>query len=393
MILSQIIPQRRSIALDVFEHGFFNCNPSIVKSDYGYISIVKGINYDREAIYRECDWSSIDKQQRILIRHRIVYLDNDLQILSVADLEIPEVSANPPFYVDIEDIRLFYFQNRLMAMGTYLRHKGVSVGQRWIMTDQTWRVFIAKLDGNKLIDLQIFDSLVGEKWEKNWIPCVRSSTELSLIANINTGARIDIVRGSGNRTSIRQSGETRDFHWRGGWSGSSCLVACAEGYLGVVHCNLSQPPQVYRHMFILVDRHLNIRRRSRDFSFKGLPIEFCCGLVVDEDEDTAMIAYSQFDRSALLAELRLSDIKELLEFEVAEGTSIREVGCQHTVPLSLALECLAEHEKHIWRLIDELLAAQAQSDALSRRIAETEASRCSRAADPLSASTHDGSKE
>ena len=357
----------RQGSLDVFSDGLFSCNPSIVETDRGYIALVQGVNYDREAIYYKCDWQAVDRRCRLSSKHKFVYMDHDFSIVAIFDLDTSAIVVDPPHTVSIEDLRLFYLGTKMMVMGTHIKRKEVLVGPRWIVADQTYRIFTAAIEVNQLTDVKLFDSPANVQLEKNWMPCVSSEVELSLITNINTGARINI-RISEQKMVASRYGNANDFLWEGGWSGSSCLVPYCGGYIGIVHRATVRPPLEYRHMYILTDRSLKIVKRSTPFSFGGFPIEFCCGLVVNEGDNVAVISYSTFDKTANFIKMSLSDIALILTVDVNEQNPINDIVFDHTIDLSAALKCLAGHEEQIWQLMDELVAAQSRTDMLANKV-------------------------
>lgn len=363
MILLKHIRLKASANLDVFAPGRFSMNPSIVKAENGYICAIAGINWDRQAIYYSGDWRATEMTRPISYKYKLLQLDIEFNVISAVDLATGEaVDVAPPYTVDIQDLRLFYLGPTLMAMGTFNQRKGIQTGRRWIITDQTNRVFLARVDSHRLTNLTVFESPVGAKSEKNWIPCPRSAASLSLICNINTGARMDLEYNDGWR--IAMVGEKPAFAWNSGWSGSSCLVPYRDGYMAIVHSSAKGLPELYRHMFIITDAEKRIIRRSEPFSFDGMPIEFCCGLAIDEPRDSAVISIGRFDRTAHLLEFALTDISRLASIEVDDRESIGGVRFACDGRDADAAKCLAGYEGTIWTLGVELVEAQLLIDRL-----------------------------
>lgn len=363
MILSTHLKEKKRASLDVFPAGQFSLNPSIIRSGDGYICVVGGVNYDREKIYYNCDWQANDRRVPISCRYKILWLNLDFHIIRALDLDTGMNMTDPSDIRYIEDLRLFYLGNNLMAIGSYLNNKYRVSSRRWVLVEQTYRAVVARIETNRLTNSHIFDSPTGNKREKNWIPCVQSPSLLTLITNINTGSQINVQYGQ-NTIITMQIGAADDFVWRDGWSGSSGFVPYRNGYLAIVH-RASARPLLYKHMFIFADRNLSVIRRSDIFSFDGICIEFCCGLSIDEDNDRIVVSYGQFDKAAVVVEFALSDVERMINLDVSADTGLRDVNFEHDIPLSQARRCVIEHEDLIWDLISELAEAQARIDALS----------------------------
>ena len=364
MILTKDITSRKAISLGVSGDGFLWGNPSIIQCDSGYICLVKGINYDREKIYYSGDWQAINTTEQIQSKYALLTLDRDLHITSSSNLDTSSITTDAGCAINVEDLRLFWLDKRLMVMGSVLKWMFVSCGARWVIKHDTWRVFIAEIDSNALTNPHTLESPTGAQFERNWIPCVRSATTFSLITNVNTGARLEVIADHGQiRTSI--VGSYGSFAWKDGWSGSTCLVPYLDGYISIVHRRTASPPYVYRHMLLMFDSELRIKKRSDAFSFNELPVEFCCGLVVDQQGNSAIIAYSEFDKSQVIIELPLSDLTNLLIFPVDDCNPISHVKVDQNVPHTEAVRLIRGHAATIWKVLDELTIAHEKIHDLS----------------------------
>jgi hypothetical protein len=355
LILTKDVSLRRYIALQVPIEGFFWTNPSVVRTRLGYACAVKGVNYDRESIYYSGDWQALDPDERLAVKNVILTFDRDFNTTSMVHLDTSAVSENQSNTV--EDIRLFHLDNKLMAIGTFQKYIQVRSGNRWISNIDAWRVFIAEVGDARLVNAIVLDSPVGAKIEKNWIPCVRSSADVELIANVNTGARMALSYEQDGWVSRPISG-MEDFRWTDGWSGSSCVAPYSGGGVCIIHRRTRGMPYLYKHMVLVLDGNMNAVRRSQAFSFEGSAIEFCCGLDIDETTDAAIVTYGRFDKVAILIELSLADMLALADLPVNRCLPLSGVAVEHNIEQAEAVKVIGGHERTIWRLLDELAIAQ-----------------------------------
>jgi len=66
----------------------------------------------------------------------------------------------------------------------------------------------------------------------------------------------------------------------------------------IVHLVSYEKPRYYYHMLVVFDDQLNLLRYSAPFKFEGECIEYCIGLIVEEDR--VIIPYSTMDRTTKL---------------------------------------------------------------------------------------------
>jgi hypothetical protein len=363
VILTKDVPVRRNVVLQVPIEGFFWTNPSVVRTESGYICSVKGVNYDREEVYYSGDWKALNSREPLTVKNVILHLDRDFNTTSLAPLDTSAVCENKRSNT-VEDIRLFFMGDKLMAGGTLHKYALFPCGARWLSKIDAWRCFVAEVNNNCLVNDVVLNSVVEAKIEKNWVPWVHSPSELSLIANVSTGARMRLSDEQGRLVS-RVISPAESFRWTDGWSGSSCVVPYSGGGVCIVHRRTTNMPYLYKHMLLVFDASMNVVRRSNVFSLEGVPVEFCCGLDVDESTDSAIIAYGRFDKSAVLIELSLANMLALVELPVDRSQSLSEVGVEESIPFSEAVKVILGHEGTIWGLLDELVIAQQRIDALS----------------------------
>jgi len=354
MQLNVSIAIRKRTQVDAFGPNVFSMNPSIVRSDAGYICCVRGVNYDREAIWYSSDWQATNRKEPIRSRNVIVLLDRDLHALSQYDLDVSQITSDPRGRSDVQDIRLMAHCGDVLAIGTAVERDFEWSGHRWTGGLGMRRMFVATLQGTRLENPVIIDSPCGAAWEKNWVP-VSQGQELALIANIHTGAKLigsPII-------GFQLKDQAASYAWTGGWSGSSPFVQFEQNYIGVLH-RKDGFPEIYTHMFCLLDHNLRPMLRSVPFSFENKYIEFCCGITLNEAGDGVIIAYGVNDKAAVVVELGTSDVLRMLTIEVVRPSDLLQVKGNSSIAYEDLLKCVEGHTNTTRRVLREL------NDCLSR---------------------------
>jgi len=215
-------------------------------------------------------------------------------------------------------------------------------------------MFVATLRSTRLENPVIIESPCGAAWEKNWVP-VSQGQELALIANIHTSAKL-----TGSPTKgFQLKDQAASYAWKGGWSGSSPFVQFDKSYIGVLH-RKDGVPEIYTHMFCLLDHNLRPVLRSVPFSFENKYIEFCGGITLNEAGDGVIVAYGINDKAAVVVELGMSDVLRMLTIEVARPSDLLQVKGNSSIAYEDLLKCVEGHANTTQRLLREL------NDCLSR---------------------------
>jgi hypothetical protein len=81
--------------------------------------------------------------------------------------------------------------------------------------------------------------------------------------------------------------------------GSTCGFKFGNELWFVLHMVSYEEPRHYYHFIAVFDASMNLLRYSAPFTFKGEPIEYCLGLIVEENR--VLITYSCWDRTTQLA--------------------------------------------------------------------------------------------
>ena len=79
----------------------------------------------------------------------------------------------------------------------------------------------------------------------------------------------------------------------------------------VVHMvhQISGEPRFYYHMFVKFDNSMNFLQHTSPFKFSNDPIEYCCGLIVEDKQ--IILSHSVWDRESYIKSYNKKYIEEL----------------------------------------------------------------------------------
>jgi hypothetical protein len=280
-------------------HPIFN--PSVVKFGDGYIFVSRSTNHttrlDADYYYLSrphCSINVVHKLDRGLNREAQFVLDDDIL------RKQPCLSAK----FGVEDIRLFVWKEAVW---------GIAAGVSPPPSDETSDDFdvtqiLFRIDGEKIAEFHELRSPNGSKKEKNWIPLV-SRDDLFFIYGINPysvfkfdAGKLELVHGidpADSNCSIR--GSTQFVPWRG-------------KYLGVAHFDREYVDRKHyrRHVFVVIDRDMNLEQISEPFFFQRRGLEFACGL---SNHDSGLIlSFSVMNQTAEFCILPFQELSRWVAF-------------------------------------------------------------------------------
>jgi glycosyltransferase involved in cell wall biosynthesis len=247
----------------------------------GYSMNIRYVNYSitPEGNYLDCD-------DHIMTLNKYIELDKNFKVTK--EFFIPLNYENRR-YIGIEDIRIFNHSNTTHFIGTGF-HQNNKIGI----------VLGEYLYNNELSFHEISPSFKDWECEKNWVYFQSSDNELSVLYNwfpltigkINKSDKdkftLDISKTNNNLPKIFRlvRGSTNGFSFNNEiWF--------------VVHIVSYENPRYYYHMLCVFDHNMNFLRNSFVFKFEGEPIEYCLGLIIEENR--VIMTYSTWDRTTKLA--------------------------------------------------------------------------------------------
>jgi len=248
-----------------------------------YMMNIRYVNYSitPSGSYLDCD-------DHIMTINKYVEMTSDFQIVKE---KIIDSVFDGRRYIGIEDVRIYKDkQDKLIFSGTGMHktnHLGIVMGD-YDPYQET------------LTSQDIVPSFTQSDCEKNWVfaPVEGSNGEkedlivykwfpLLLCKANDTKTHIDIVKVNEGMPKIFQ-------YARGSTNGSKYK----NEIWFVVHLVSYESPRHYYHMLVVFDKTMKLLRYSTPFVFDGEPIEYCLGLLVEEDR--VLITHSCWDHSTHL---------------------------------------------------------------------------------------------
>lgn len=271
------------------------CNPSVIKTQSGYLSTVRGCNYNLKSGYNfkigSADSKVPDSQ------NYIVEFDDNFELKSYWFLEDRHIRADDRALDGLEDLRLFEYKGQKHVIASALNY--------WPKPKNV--MVMCRIDnGNVLRDPLFLQSPTDAKVEKNWMPWVVGDR---LFFVYQTHPLEIYELRNGNIIKILSSPAD---NWISGLSGSSCVMPYKDGYMSVVHRKtIDQKKRLYFYWHHLVefDAEMNPKRLGRKFSFEEERVEFCAGLSIEKDN--VVFSYGLMDQRAVLLKTKTDILEEL----------------------------------------------------------------------------------
>jgi len=177
----------------------------------------------------------------------------------------------------LEDIRLFYYNNSIYYSACFYQHNAYNL------------MSCGKYDTH--IEKHTIRTLFPARHEKNW-SYVEYKGELCMVYKwypLQIG-KIDFTTDLFHIVEEKQlpevfkniRGSTPSYRWKDEiWF----LVHTTD--IGTRQC------RNYHHMFVVFDTDMNLLRYSETFKFENYPIEFCLGLILEEER--TIVSYSTME--------------------------------------------------------------------------------------------------
>ena len=276
--------------------------PNPFENKNGYLMNVRYVNYliNNNGNYLNCD-------KHIITQNKYIEISKDFKIINENFLEF---NFEDRRYIGLEDVRIFYnsYSSKMEFIGTGY-HKNNTIG-----------IVAGDYDTseNKLSSVVEIKPFCQSNCEKNWVfidynksinvvykwhplQICKINKEKELLELIETKEMPKIfshARGSTcgftytKKTSLAGNNNNND-------NIDNIDITFDESEIWfVLHMVSYESPRHYYHMFAVFDESMNLLRYSAPFKFHTEPIEYCLGLVVEDDR--VLITYSVWDRETKL---------------------------------------------------------------------------------------------
>jgi tetratricopeptide (TPR) repeat protein len=268
----------------------------------GYLMNIRYVNYliNNNGNYLNCD-------KHIITQNKYLELSKDFKIINENFLEF---NFEDRRYIGVEDIRFFYdsYSNKMQFIGTGY-HKNNTIGI--VAGDYN-------TSENKLSSIVEIKPFCQSNCEKNWVfidynksinvvykwhplQICKINKEKELLELIETKEMPKIF--SHARGSTCGFTYTKKISLAGNNNNNNNNVNIDITFdeteiWFVLHMVSYESPRHYYHIITVFDESMNLLRYSAPFKFHTEPIEYCLGLVVEDDR--VLITYSVWDRETKL---------------------------------------------------------------------------------------------
>ena len=291
--------------------GYFPLNPSIIKTNEGYLMSLRTVNYalTPEGFYTVPSGESFKQSKNYILK-----LDNNLNIISSNDIIDTDnyVKYEGANFKGLEDLILFRYNDELWFSCTTLDTNPYKVPQITLCKLQ-------KTDDGYRVTLKRPIVLPNNKIEKNWLPVIHDdqikfiyeyhpfTIKIPMIVSDSLNGTI----GSMDYLKVKYDLNLSRF------KGSAAPIEFnldEKGYLIMVHetFNLSQVLRCYLHRFIWLSNSFEIKKMSHPWYFQHHGIEFCRSMCYSHIEDEIILTYSIHDKDAQWCSVSIEYIKSLL---------------------------------------------------------------------------------
>jgi tetratricopeptide (TPR) repeat protein len=264
------------------DRKFHSSSASIIPRGNGYLMNTRLVNYyiNEQGKYLDCDDYIITMNQRI-------ELTKDLKIKNSTLLEPPFTEKR---YLGVEDIKIFEDGDNILYMGTG-QQQGGNLGMMMGTYGEDAQELTCGFKQAYCEKNWVFVMCDTPHIVYQWHPlqlCKIQDTTLELVRSIPTPRLFKHVRGS------------------------TCASKYKEEQWFVLHMVSYEEPRHYYHLIAVFDLEMNLLRYSAPFKFEGTCIEYCLGIVVEENR--VLITHSCWDRTTKIRTYDRAYIESMLKY-------------------------------------------------------------------------------
>ena len=262
------------------------------KTKDGYLLNARLVNYRITEDGNYVDWGG----KHIVTMNKYIELSNDFEIKRE---QLLEPIYEDVMYIGIEDIRIFSHKNTIYHIGTVFRPDkkiGICKGIYDIVNNP-----------NLQSDIITASFSMNSECEKNWV-YFNYKGELRIIYN---WFPLKICKINEHINTLLELVEEKSMPNLFKYArGSTCGAEYNNEIWFVIHIVSYETPRHYYHLIVVFDKNMNLLRYSAPFKFEDICIEYCLGLIVDDDR--IILTYSNWDRTTKIGVYNKKYIDDLL---------------------------------------------------------------------------------
>ena len=247
-------------------YNFRSSTPSIVSYRNEYIMNLRFVNYNITAN------GTYEWVKNIITINKYIKLEASLDFKHENMIELESTILDRQ-YEGIEDIKLMSYNDEIYFTGTSFKTNN-KIG----------------IVGGKYNCRDIFEFTKDNEagCEKNWVYLPDATRMIYKWSPLQIGELVD------NRlVNITEKPMPNVFSWA---RGSTNAFKYNSEIWFIVHLVYQHDgePRIYYHMFVKFDLEMNLLDYSVPLKFSNQPIEYCCGLIVEDDR--VIVTHSVWDR-------------------------------------------------------------------------------------------------
>lgn len=308
-IVPLIIPAEHTNGTGIF-------NPSILNDDGKLIMNMRHCQvtiYHSELNVYEHEWGPLtylnpENDITLTTTNYFCELDNEYNITKYSKVDYSKLNVPPEWhFIGLEDARLVRWNGKLYQSGV----------RRDTTPDGQGRMELSELEVEEGCAKEISRFRIrapgddNTYCEKNWMPVIDTPYTYVKWCNPTEVVQVDVEKGTSTSTNYGQV-TPRNYDIRGG----SQVIPFGDYYVCIAHeSRLFRSEQdrknaIYRHLFVVWDKHFNVITYTEPFSFMNTHIEFSAGMCLFNSK--VLITFGVQDNSAYLLEIPVEVFKDLL---------------------------------------------------------------------------------
>lgn len=284
--------------IDNENHTFFSGTPTIIElPNQEFLINLRWINYK---LSKDGLILPINKVKSNNIKNLNSRFKVNSSFKSISDeIFLNQDSSYKPHMIGIEDIRIFYFNNTYYYNATILdvtRQVHATTSQIYPIEDTNYN-----LERPIIIPMH-YDTKSIIIPEKNW-SFVSYNNELCII-HLWFPLQIGKIDYATNQLKLIETKKMPDYfkHTRGSTAG----YKKNNEIWFIVHKTHNKN---YVHFFVIFDLQLKLLRYSELFKFQNHKVEFCLGLIVQDNQ--VIVSYSVMDTQSFISVYPIKYLQEL----------------------------------------------------------------------------------
>ena len=287
--------------------GIALCNPSVFIHNNKILVNVRQLNYvlyhaennKHEHIWGPLCYLNPENDIKLRTTNYICHLDENLKMKKHLKVDTSKFDVTPLWeFIGLEDCRLFNWNNKMFLCG--VRRDTTTNGEGRMELSE---ILLTDTSASEISRTRMPAPGDNSSYcEKNWVPVLDQPYHWVKWTNPTEVIKFNPADNTTTTTKLGQFQNYLEKDIRGG----SQVIPFKNGYLSLGHetslynSERGLKDGTYRHRFIYWDKDFNPIKFSKEFSFMGAKIEFCCGMA--EFNDNILMTFGFQDNAAYIVQ-------------------------------------------------------------------------------------------